>query len=255
MIVKTEAIVLSAMKYRDTSKIVRLYTSEFGKVSVIAKGARDSKSKFRSALEPMSYVAAVIYKNDNRELQLLSQCDAIRSFRYLSEDMEKMYAAMSALELVDIVTQDEEQNMNLFMLLLNVLELVNAATKSPLIALYYFETKLSDLLGFQPNLYICSRCGKNVEKMITRNAMFTLATQGVFCSECSHHPSSLSTISSATLQILQKLQETQNPDTLMDLNLSPSVNEEVRHSLRQHLHQHIEGFRGLRSEEVFAAIL
>ena len=107
MIVKTEAIVLSAMKFRDTSKIVRLYTREFGKVSVVAKGARDAKSKFRSALQPMSHVSAVIYKNDNRELQLLSQCDSITSFHHLTEDMEKMCAALSALELVDVVTHDE----------------------------------------------------------------------------------------------------------------------------------------------------
>ncbi len=253
MIVKTEAIVLSAMKYRDTSKIVRLYTSEFGKISVIAKGARDSKSKFRSALQPMSYVSAVIYKNDNRELQLLSQCDAIRTFRYLGENIEKMYAAMSALELVDIVTQDEEENKQLFMLLLDVLELVNTVTKSPSIALYYFETRLSDLLGFQANLYSCSCCEKSVEHMIAENAKFTLVSQGVHCPACS--PARSNTISSATLRMLQRLQEIREPETLMDLDLSPLIHEEVRHSLRQHLYQHIEGFRGLRSEEVFAAIL
>ncbi|MBI5464877.1 MAG: recombination protein O N-terminal domain-containing protein, partial [Ignavibacteriales bacterium] len=43
MIVKTDAVVIKSMKYSDTSKIVALYTKEFGKLSVIAKGARANK--------------------------------------------------------------------------------------------------------------------------------------------------------------------------------------------------------------------
>ncbi|MBI5473011.1 MAG: DNA repair protein RecO [Ignavibacteriae bacterium] len=134
MIVKTEAIVLSAMKFRDTSKIVRLYTKEFGKVSVIAKGARDAKSKFRGGLEPTNHVACVIYRHSNRELQLLSQCDIVQSFRTLSDNLEKMFAALSAVELVDLVSHGEDENQTLFTLLLNHIRVVNDATNHPVAA-------------------------------------------------------------------------------------------------------------------------
>ena len=49
----TDAIVLKAMKYRDTSRIVTFYTRAFGKLRAIAKGARGPKNKFGSALEPL----------------------------------------------------------------------------------------------------------------------------------------------------------------------------------------------------------
>lgn len=254
MIVKTEAIILSKMKYRDTSKILRLYSREFGKISVIAKGARDTKSKFRAALEPMNYVAVVMYKNDNRELQLLSQCDVLNSFRYLSEDMEKMYVAMTALELVDIVTHDEERNEPLYQLLLNLLEAVNDATKNTIPALYYFETKLSELLGFKPDLYMCSYCRKKIEEGLPKKGSFSLINDGVLCQECSES-SGVNQISSATLRVLQRLQEVETIDSILDVHLPSSLKAEVGRSLRQHLYKHIEGFRGLRSEEVFAAIL
>jgi DNA repair protein RecO (recombination protein O) len=254
MIVKTEAIVLSAMKFRDTSKIVRLYTKEFGKVSAIAKGARDAKSKFRSALEPMSYVTAVVYKNDNRELQLLSQCDSIVSFHHLTEEMEKMHAAMSAVELADSVTHDEEQNDRLFTLLLNHLQVVNSATKNAVIALYYFETKLSELLGFKPDVHNCSYCQRNIEEGMSEKARFVLHNDGILCVGCSES-STLNKISATSLKVMQRLQEVASINSLMSLNLTPSVKEEVGRSLRQHFHKHVEGFRGLRSEEVFAAIL
>ena len=77
MIESTDAIVLRAIKYGDTSKIVTLYTRRFGKVAVIAKGARSAKSKFGSALEPMSLIQAVFYRKENREVQLLSQADLL----------------------------------------------------------------------------------------------------------------------------------------------------------------------------------
>ena len=39
MLIKTDAIILATMKFRDTSKIVTFYTKEYGKIKGIAKGA------------------------------------------------------------------------------------------------------------------------------------------------------------------------------------------------------------------------
>lgn len=253
MIVKTDAIVLSAMKYRETSKIVRLYTREFGKVSVIAKGARDTKSKFRSALEPMNRVACVIYKNENRELQLLSQCDVVESFRHLSEDMEKMHAAMTAIELVTVVTHDEEANEPLFSLLVEMLETVNSATNNATIALYYFEMQLAGILGFKPELNQCSNCGRETNSETSKG--FSMSSSGVVCSECSENVGAANMISAGTLKVLQRLQQAAELESVMNIHLSPAGKADVRDAVRRHLQNHIEGFRGLKSEEVFAAIL
>lgn len=255
MIVKTEAIVLSKMKFRDTSKILRLYTREFGKMSVLAKGARGARSPFRSALEPMNYVAAVIYKKENRELQLLSQCDVLKSFRHLTEDMEKMSVVMSALELVTIVSHDEERNEPLFLLLRDLLDVVNDETKKPDAALYYFESKLAALLGFRPDLHFCAQCGKKVdEKELAGNTRFSVTDDGVVCAECSEL-SDAPAISPVAVRIMQRLQEVDSFDAALNIHLTPAVKEEVANALRRHLQRHIEGFRGLRSEEVFADIL
>jgi DNA repair protein RecO (recombination protein O) len=56
MIAETKAIVLHTRKFSDTSKIATLFTSDFGKISVIAKGAAKPKSKFGSSLDPLSYI-------------------------------------------------------------------------------------------------------------------------------------------------------------------------------------------------------
>ena len=80
MLTKTEAVVLKAVKYRETSKIVTLYTKKFGKINAVAKGAMLTTSKFGASLEPMSYILAVLYKKETREVQFLSQADLIKPF-------------------------------------------------------------------------------------------------------------------------------------------------------------------------------
>lgn len=250
MIVKTDAIVLSTMKFRETSKIARLYTREFGRVSVLAKGARAAKSPFRSALEPMNHVAAVIYKKDNRELQLLSQCDVLTSFKHLSEEMEKLQTALAALELVNVVTHEEERNEELFELLLSFLTAVNDATKNLKVALYYFEMRLTGLLGFQPELDVCSQCGRSAEEL--NGDAYKFGQSGILCRRCGVNATT--TLFPSSLSFLRALRRFSTVQAAMNLHPAPSVQEQVGRILRRHLQTHIEGFHGLRSEEVFAAI-
>lgn len=254
MIVKTEAIVLSTIKYGDTSKIVRLYTREFGRLSVIAKGARGPSSKFRAILEPMNHIATVIYKKSNRELQLLSQCDLLRSFPSLSEDLEKMAVGVSALELVMRATHEEEPHGELFRLMLDLFETVSTATKSNTVALYFFESKLADLLGFRPNVDACHECGRRLSEDSLGEKEVKVTATGIVCGDCAPYGSGRA-VSAGTLRVLQRLQVLDSCSAAMNLSLSASIDDEVREVLRQHLQTHIEGFRGLRSERVFSALL
>jgi DNA repair protein RecO (recombination protein O) len=250
MIVKTEAIVLSAMKYRDTSKIVRLYTREFGRLSVLAKGARETKSRFRSSLEPLNHVLAVLYKKEHRELQLLSQCDVLTSFRHIAEDMDKLQAALSGVELVTLVAHEEERNEDLFDLLLSFLRAVNDATKNVKVALYYFEMKLTGLLGFQPELDMCSQCGRSIGEK--EEGVYGFGPSGILCESCGANTADA--LSPSSVSALRALRRFSSVDAALNLHLTPSVQEQVGRLLLRHLQTHIEGFRGLRSEEVFAAI-
>ncbi|MFM8780511.1 MAG: DNA repair protein RecO, partial [Gemmatimonadota bacterium] len=47
----TDALVLHAFDYRETSRIVRLATRHAGVVSAVARGARRPKSRFGSGLD------------------------------------------------------------------------------------------------------------------------------------------------------------------------------------------------------------
>jgi DNA repair protein RecO (recombination protein O) len=256
MITKSEAIILKAMKYRESSKILTLYTREYGKLSVIAKGARDPKSKFGSALEPMNYVFAVFYKKENRELHLLTQCDLMKSFRHLSEDMERLHAAMAIVELVDAVSHSEERNEPLFRTTVESLEEINRATKNALQVLYLFEMRLSGILGFRPNFHTCFNCGRSMDAKSVgpKGAELHLNGGGVFCVYCTHKALGQGTISLGALKVLQRLQDIEEIGAVTRISLSSQVRTEVAGTLRRFLQNHVDGLHRLKAEEVFAAI-
>ena len=74
-LVITPAIVLSALRYSETSKIVRLATREHGVQSAIAKGALRPKSRFGAALQLLSEGQAQYLAKEHRELHVLTAFD------------------------------------------------------------------------------------------------------------------------------------------------------------------------------------
>ncbi|MEO7366765.1 MAG: DNA repair protein RecO, partial [Gemmatimonadaceae bacterium] len=71
----TEAIVLHAFDYLETSRIIRLMTREAGVQSVLARGARSSRKRFGSAVDLFAQGLVEIHVRPNRDLQLLASFD------------------------------------------------------------------------------------------------------------------------------------------------------------------------------------
>ena len=86
-VVSSDAIILQAFKYGDSSKILRLITRDNGLQSVIAKGAAKPKSQFGGILEPFVDGVATFYAKDNRDLHTLSRFDLTRSRQSLGTDL------------------------------------------------------------------------------------------------------------------------------------------------------------------------
>ena len=102
-IIRTDAIVLRGLDYGETSRIVTLFTRERGKMSVMAKGARKTKSKFGSTLQPMSHVEVVFYYKPTRTLQILSESSHVRAFHDLQRSLEKITLGLRVVELVVVL--------------------------------------------------------------------------------------------------------------------------------------------------------
>jgi len=260
-LVKTEVIVLRSMKYRDTSKIVTFYSKEYGKLKGIAKGARTSKNKFGSALEPFSHSMLLIYKKDHRDLHLISQCDSIDSFRNLTEDLDRMTAALSVLELTDQVTHHEERAPALFSLLVETLNVLNISTKNYETYLKAFQLRLAALFGYAPNFEVCGECGKSVlHGDGDRQVAFQIVRGAVYCNTCcapndsvilgSDQNNGFTALSVQGLQIVRRLVNTQL-SSLSTLEFDTRIGNEINELLRLYLRYHFDGLKPLKSAEIF----
>ncbi|HEY4322172.1 MAG TPA: DNA repair protein RecO [Gemmatimonadales bacterium] len=92
----TPAIVLGAIRYGETSRIVRLATREFGVVSAIAKGALRPKSRFGASLQLLSEGHAHLIASRSSDLHTLAAFDLADAHRGLAKDLNR-YGAANAL--------------------------------------------------------------------------------------------------------------------------------------------------------------
>jgi DNA repair protein RecO (recombination protein O) len=152
MIHRTEAVVLRSMKYGETSRIVTLFTRDRGKITVLARGARLPKSRFGSTLGPMSFIQIVYYYKPTRSIQMLSESSYVQPFNGIGKRLDRITTGLRIIELVHALTQEEEQNPQLFNLLIQSLNRLNVTEGKTDNILPFFQLKLSTILGFSPSI-------------------------------------------------------------------------------------------------------
>jgi DNA repair protein RecO (recombination protein O) len=158
-VVTTPAIVLSALRYSETSKIVRLATRDHGVQSAIAKGALRPRSRFGAALQLLSEGVATLHMRDTRELHTLASFDVGRVHIALAADLERYAAAMALAEFM-LRFAPPDPHPESFDLLLEGLAALEAAPPkhAPATGLRALWQLVASL-GFAPSLEACVRDG------------------------------------------------------------------------------------------------
>lgn len=176
---KTEAIVLRKLRYGEADSILQLYTRQFGRVGVIAKGVRRSKSRFGGRLEPFFRLELVLHEGRGDLLTVTgaSTIDPHAGLRTRAPSLELGAKLCDfVLRLLDV----REQNLPAYNLLANALRLLDenpaAARRETGLA---FRAKLMPAAGFSPVIDACVSCGAH-EGLVA----FSPATGGVVCEGC-----------------------------------------------------------------------
>jgi DNA repair protein RecO (recombination protein O) len=197
---KTEAIVLRQRKLGEADKIVTLFTPNYGKLEAVAKGVRRPKSRLAGHLEVLTYTSAMLAQG--RNLDVVTQAQAIESFAPLREDLDRLSRALYAAELVDRFSPEGAESFHIFQLLLTTLRRL-AAGASADVALRYFEMQLLNLAGFQPQLHNCLGCRR---PLMPVSNYFSPAAGGVLCPSCGSGTVSSRPLSVSALKVMRLLQ-------------------------------------------------
>jgi DNA repair protein RecO (recombination protein O) len=158
-LVITPAIVLSALRYSETSKIVRLATRDHGVQSAIAKGALRPKSRFGASLQLMSEGQAHYLAKEHRDLHVLTAFDLAHLHVGLAEDLGR-YATASALAEVMLRFAPPDPHPESYDMFRGALAALETAPQHAVEALgFRVLWHLVSVLGFAPSLDACVRDG------------------------------------------------------------------------------------------------
>jgi len=213
---KSEGLILRVIPFRDTSKILTVYTVERGLVSLLAKGVRGPKPRFGAALELFAVSDLVYYHKDSRELQLLSDAMLLEPHLGFGTDPVRYAYGTGVLEFLLKALSGQEVPGRLYTLTVRTLEVLEACEPAALAAVFRaFQLKAVSFLGHRPELYLCVECGESAGHR--PGGGFSPGTGGIVCARCAEHLPDVLVLPRPVLGWLRRLLGT----TLADLAAAP----------------------------------
>lgn len=173
---EVEGVIVSAINYSETSKILNIITKEHGLIGVIAKGARNMKSPLRSFTDKLTYANFMIYYKEDK-LSTLTEVNIINPFKNIKKDINKISYATYLLELAEgVIKQNNDKN--IYDLLISALLKIEEGF-DPLVLMNILELKYLYYLGVMPIIDKCALCGR-------KTGIVTLSSYrgGYVCTHC-----------------------------------------------------------------------
>src|SRR6185437_12265537 len=156
--VVTDAIVLHAFDYLESSRILKLVTRDAGVRSVLARGARRSKRRFGAALDLFAQGTAELHVKPGRDLDTLAGFDVTRARPQLAATLPR-FAGANAIAELTLRFGGDDTNADLFDTVAATLDTIAAsmgdtAREATLAGAWRV---LADL-GVAPTIDACAEC-------------------------------------------------------------------------------------------------
>ncbi len=243
----TEAVVLRTIQYSDTSLICRLFTRSFGKVTVMAKGARRPKNPMGSILEPLTILEIMYYHKSGRDIQILSSAQLAAGSDNLRESYQKLTAGLTMVDMLDRCTRTEDPHPVLYRLITAVLKKLGEQNTSIFRVFDFFLYQLTVQLGFRPELEFCPQCRKPLTE-----AVFSSETGELSCRNCSSGRNE--TLPVRELQYLQQLSSL-HLKQIDRLSADTSTEKQAGQFLVRFLSYHVDELNQSKSIKIFHELL
>jgi len=237
----SDAVVLRVINYSDTSLIVRLFTEQFGKVTVIAKGARRPKSRSfgTGLLQPPNHITVWYQHKEGRDIQTLIKSEFVERYAGLTADLARSAAALVTVEMLDRAVHDYDPHPLLFRLITATLRQLNQTGRDVAVVLHFYQLHLARQLGFGPRLSSCGQCGRPMNK-----ASLDMSNGSLLCDRCRTQEGIR--LGRPSLEHLRNLDRT-HISKLDEIQPNDKTRKEVENFLLNHLYFHVDGMSNLKS--------
>ena len=166
------------MNLGEADKILTIFTPNFGKLRVVAKGVRKVTSRLAGHVELFTRSQMLLARG--RNLDIVTQSETMDSFRVLHDDLSRLAHASYTAELLDKLLPDALENYPAYRLLVETLQLVSTDADTDRV-LRWYELQLLNYLGYAPELTHCVECRNELTPVVNT---FSPAFGGVMCPSC-----------------------------------------------------------------------
>lgn len=111
---KTEGIILKRKNIGEADRMLTVFTREYGKIRVIAKGIRKISSRRAPHLEPFTRVAMVVYRG--KTLDSVSEVQPLAIYEDIRHDLERVSIAYYLCELVESLLAEKQEHAEVFLM-------------------------------------------------------------------------------------------------------------------------------------------
>ncbi|MDM8520620.1 DNA repair protein RecO [Anaerolineales bacterium HSG6] len=221
---RTDAIILRRTDHKEADRLLTVLTPKLGKLKLLAKGARKITSRKAGHIELFMLTDMQIARS--RTWDIITQTQALQTYRGLREDLDKTSQAYYMAELIDRFVEEADANPSLFELFAFTLARLAHAHNSFLL-LRHFEIHLLRLTGFQPQLHFCLACNQPLQPV---DNFFHFGDGGTFCPAHGQGKAKAQPIPVSTLKVLRYLQ-TQPWEKVAGLQLTPQTRYQTENLL------------------------
>jgi DNA repair protein RecO (recombination protein O) len=224
--VKARGIIIGETPYGDSSKILKVFTRDYGIISIMSKGCKKPKSALHEASNKLVYADFNIsYKEDG--ISTLISVDIVNLFKNIVMDYMDIDKKMYSFYIVDLIIQiinqmkiDNDHDDNIYDMLIASLTKIDEGL-APNIIYDIVRLKMLDYLGVKPSLEGCNNCGsKNVITFDSHN-------YGYICNDCYTNEKIYSKDSIKNLRMLYMV----DIDRIKSLEISNLTIEEIEEFL------------------------
>lgn len=242
MLHKTPGIVLRTIRYGETSVVVNIFTESFGVQSYLVNGVRTGKAKTSKAnlLQPANQLDLVVYHQENKNLQRISDFRFAYLYRSLYANVIKNTIALYLVELLDKTLKQPEPQPELFQLSSDALQWMDQQDEGTANLPLYFTLRLADLLGFRPH----GNCDAKTPYLDLR--------EGIFVTDMPSHPCFLD---EADSYITDQLLLANDFMAMKKIKSDKLCRHRLLAACQDYFQWHLPGFTGLRSPRILADVL
>ena len=150
MTYKTKGIVLSFIKFKESSIICKIFTESFGLQSYIVNGVRSfNKSKNMSLFQPLTILDLVVYNKNSANIQRLKEMKIDVIYMTNHTDIKKISVCIFLSELLSKILSNEPNQNQKFNFLYNSFLIYDGLEKNIKNFHIQFLLKLTKFFGFQ----------------------------------------------------------------------------------------------------------